>query len=201
MTRELDKATLKRLYIKEKKSIRDIAKISRCSPTKVMYRCIKYGIQRRPKNRKKILISKSVLHTLYVKESKSVKEIADILSLGSRIIRNRCREYGIALRGQRIKEITKSLLQELYINEGKTTREIAKKLGCASDVVRRRCHEFGIPLRNPGTEKVQINELILKKLYAKEGKSIAEIAKIFSCSYGVICNRVKLLGLKKREGR
>ena len=202
MIRELDKATLQRLYLKEKKSVRDIAKISRCSPTKVRYRCIKYGIKLRVSTwNRRINLKKSDLVKLYVKEGKSPKEVAEILSCSSMTVIKRCKEYGIPLRSQKIEGITKPLLHKLYIKEGKTTREIAKKLGCSSNLVRISCHEFGIPLRNPGPKKIQINELVLKKLFVKEGKSIAEIAKTFSCSYGIILHRIKRLGLKKREGR
>jgi DNA-binding Lrp family transcriptional regulator len=47
MKKELDKETLTRLYIKEKRSLRAIAKIYGLSPSTVRYRSIKYGIKLR----------------------------------------------------------------------------------------------------------------------------------------------------------
>ena len=202
MIKDLDKETLKGLYLKEKRSIRDIAQVSRCSPTQVRYRCIKYGIQLRSNTwNKKINIKKSVLMRLYVKENKSFKEVADILSCSRTTVLKRSKEHDISLRSHRVEGLTKSLLQKLHVKEGKTTRDIAKIMGCSGDVIRRRCKKFGIPLRNPGTKKLEIDESRLRRLYLKEGKCMYEIAEIFKCSTGAISKRIKKLGFKKKEGR
>jgi DNA-binding CsgD family transcriptional regulator len=138
---------------------------------------------------------------LYVKENKSLREVAKILSCSSATVVKRCKEHGIPLRDQKIEGITKPLLQKLYVKEGKTTRDIAKIMGCSANPIRVKCKAFGIPLRNPGTKRVQIDKSTLRKLYVKEGKYMHEIAKIFNCSTSLIFQRVKRLGLKKREGR
>ena len=134
---------------------------------------------------------------LYVKEGKSSKEIAEILSCSSATVIKRCKEYGIPLRGQKIEGITRPLLHKLYIKEGKTTREIANQLKCSREVVRKKCLEFGIPLRNPGSKRKEIDEATLRRLYVKEGRNLAEVARIVGCSYSVIQKRVALLGLNK----
>jgi DNA-binding CsgD family transcriptional regulator len=201
MEKELDKKTLRRLYITEKRSIRDIAKMYGCSYFAIRYRCIKYGIKLRPVSSWRIRIDKSVLKRLYAKDNKSSKEIADILSCSSATILKRFKEYSIPLRNQRIKGITKPLLKKFYLKEGKTIREIAEIMGCSGEVIRKRCKQFDIPLRNPGTKKIHMNESTLRKLYVKEGNNLTEIAKILNCSTSVIFQRVKRLGLKKREGR
>jgi hypothetical protein len=85
----------------------------------------------------------------------------------------------------------------LYIKEVKTTPEIVATLKCSREVVRKKCIEFGIPLRNPGSKRKKINETTLRKLYVKEGKNLAEVARIVVCSYSVIQKRVVLLGLNK----
>ena len=201
MIKDLDKKTLKRLYLKEKRSIREIAQMSRCSPTQVRYRCIKYGIKLRPNTwNRKINIKKSVLMRLYVKENKSIAEVAEILSCSRTTLLKRCKEYDIPLRSQTLEGLTKLLLQKLYIKEGKTTRDIAKIMGCSGDVIRRRCKKFGIALRNPGTKKLEIDESRLRRLYLKEGKCMYEIAEIFKCSTGVISKRIRRLGIKKMKG-
>jgi len=201
MIKDLDKAMLKRLYLKEKRSTREIAQMSGCSPTKVRYRCIKYGIELRPNTwHRKINIKKSVLMGLYVKENKSLKEVAEILSCSSAIVVKRCKEHGIPLRSQYLKGLTKPLLQKLYVKEGKTTREIADMVGCSGNLIRLKCKKFGVPLRNPGNKKVQIDESTLRRLYLKEQKCMYEIAKILNCSTSFISKRIRRLGLKKREG-
>jgi DNA-binding CsgD family transcriptional regulator len=199
MTEILNKKTLKRLYEKEKRSLRNIAKILGCSNSSVRYRSIKYGIKLR--SNKKIDLNKSVLQRLYVKEGKSSKEVAEVLSCSYGTVLNRCKEYGIPAKSKRIKGLSKALLHKLYVKEGKTTREIAKILGCSFEPVRKRCKQLGIPLRNPGGKILDINELALGRLYIKEDKSIPEIAKILDCSVGPIYKRVKQFGLKKQSGK
>ena len=198
MVKTLDKATLQRLYLKEKRAIRDIAQITGWSPSGVRYRCIKNGIQLRVNTwNRRINLKKSDLMRLYVKEGKSSKEIAEILSCSSKIVTKRCKEYGIPLRGQKIEGITRPLLHKLYIKESKTTLEIAAILKCSREVVRKKCLELGIPLRNPGSKRKEINEATLRRLYVKEGKNLAEVASIVGCSYSSIQKRVVLLGLNK----
>ncbi len=159
MVKVLDKETLTRLYLKEKRSIRDIAQMAACSPTKVRYRCIKYGIELRANTwNRKINIKKSVLMQRYVKENKSLRKVAEILSCSSETVIKRCKEHDIPLRSQRVEGLTKPLLQQFYLKEGKTTREIAKDVGCSANLIRLKCKKFGIPLRNPGTKKIEIDE-------------------------------------------
>ena len=201
MRQELNKETLTKLYLQEKRAIRDIAVMSGWSPSAVRYKCIKYGIKlRRNTWNKKINIKKSVLQKLYVKEKRSSTEIADILSCNPATVLQRCREHKIPRRGKRIKGITKKLLQKLYVWEGRTTREIGRLLGCTAGPVLQRCKEFGIPMRNRGTVRIEINNRMLRRLYLKQGKNKEEIAKIFNCSAGLVYKRIMQLGMKK-EGR
>lgn len=202
MKKELDKQTLTRLYVKEKLSLRAIAKMYGLSYFCIRYRSIKYGIQARPRAwGRKIRLDKSMLQRLYVKESKSANEVAEILSCSSSTVLKRCIEYGIPLKGRKIEGITKEQLQELYVEEGKTTKEIGKIFSCSGNAIRRRCKQLGVPLRNPGTKKCEIDIANLRRLYVKEKKSNLEIAKIFNCSPSVISNRLKQSGLKKKKRR
>jgi transposase len=172
MIKALDRNTLKRLYLKEKRSLHEIARMFGCSYFCVHYRSMKYGIKLRPKT-------------------------ADMLSCSNATVLKRCREYGIPLKGQRVEGITKAQLKKLYVKEGKTIRAIAKDIGCSGELIRRRCKQFGISLRNPGTKKLQIDEFTLRRLYVKEGMSMTSIAERFACSVSSIYQRIKLFGLKK----
>jgi DNA-binding Lrp family transcriptional regulator len=198
MVKDLDRETLKRLYVKEKRSTRAIAHMAGCSPTKVRYRCIKYGIKLRANTwNRKIHLKKSVLMRLYVTEKKSLRKVAEMLSCSSETVIKRCKEQGIPLRSQRIEGLTKSLLRQCYLKEGKTTREIAKDMGCSANLIRIKCKKFGIPLRNPGTKKIEIDEPRLRKLYLTQGKCMHEIAELLNCSPGVISRRIKKLDIKR----
>ena len=195
--RELDKETLSRLYLKEKWSLRAIAKMYDVSYFCVQYRCKQYGIRTRPKTSKRIHIDKAILQRLCSKEGKSSKEIAELLSCSFVTVRERCKEYGIPLRGQQLKRITKHQLQQLYVSERKSTRAVAKVLGCSSETVRSRCKQFGIPLRKPARDGLKIDRETLKRLYLIEDRNMTQIAAICRCSVATISNRLKKLGLTK----
>ena len=201
MWQELDKDTLSRLYLKEKKSIRAIAKITGCSYSSVVRRCRKYGIILRTSRHEKIKIDRAVLRKLYVEERKTVDEIAAILSCNPNTILRRLNEYKIPVRRNRREGLTKQLIQKLYLKDGKSTREISRVLGCSRSAVLRRCREYGIPLRNHNSYRVVVDEETLRRLYLTEDRSIAEIAKIVGCCYRTIYNRVKKRGLDKQKKR
>lgn len=95
-------------------------------------------------------INRDILEDLYIKGNKSTHEIARILGCSSETIANRCREYGIKLKGhgKRKEKIDKATIERLYVSEGKTLTGIAKILGCSYSRIRRYCLEYGIQLRN-----------------------------------------------------
>lgn len=202
MIKGLDRDTLKRLYLNEKRSLHEIARMFDCSYFCVHYRSIKYGIRLRPKTwRRKIHLDKTELKRLCVNEGQSSKKVAEIMSCSHATVLKRCKEYGIPLKGQRVEGITKAQLKKMYVTEGKTIREIAKVIGCSGELIRRRCKEFGIPLRNPGTKKLEIDAFTLRRLYLKEGMSMTAIAQGFGCSVSSIYQRIMHLGLKKTPER
>lgn len=193
----LDKETLSRLYVKEKMSLRAIARMYGVSYFCVQYRCRQYGIQTRPRTSKRIHLDKAILQRLCVKEGKSSKDVAALLSCSSVTVRERCKEFGVPLKGQQLARITKEQLQKLYVTQGKSTREVAKVLGCSPETVRMRCKQFGIPMRKPSRNGLKLDKSILKKLYLEENKSMTDIATICGCSIATISNKLKEFGLTK----
>jgi len=127
----------------------------------------------------------------------STEMAAKQLSCSPATLRKKCKEYGIHLKRQRIRGISKILLEKLYVTEGKSTREVAKELGCSYETIRKRCRQYGIPARNSGTKKIQIDQITLRSLYVKKGRSVSEIAKMFGCSAGTIYQKIKNMKLKK----
>ena len=75
----LTKSLLQKLYAREGKTVREIAKIIGCSREPVRLKCREFGVPlRRPGNRELKEINKEALRELYVKERKTVTEIAKI---------------------------------------------------------------------------------------------------------------------------
>ena len=158
MKKRFNKETLERLYLKEKKTTREIAKMFSCSYNTVNYWCRKYGIKLRSQTCLRVHLDKSTLERLYVKERKTQTEVAGILSCSYVTVRKGCKEYGIPLREKRIKGITKALLEKLYVQEDKSSREVAKILDCSCKTVLYRCRQYGIPLKKPGRQCIRKNE-------------------------------------------
>jgi len=195
----LNKETLERLYVKEGKSIYIIAKMFGCTSMTVWTRCKKYGIKTRPKGKRIVKIKKSVLQRLYVREGKSIDEIARMFSVHPYTVRMKCNQYGIEIKDHRIIEgLTKSLLQKMYVEEGKSTREIAKTIGCSREPVRLKCKQFGIPLRPFTKKSIEIDKPTLYRLYIEEKKTVTEVASIFNCSIPTILRKARKYDIKLR---
>lgn len=158
MKQKFAKEILERLYLKEKKTTREIGKMFGCSYNTVNYWCRKYGINLRRQTCQRVHLDKSTLERLCAKEERPLKEVAEILSCDYVTVRKRCKEYGITLKGRRVKGITKALLQKLYVQEGKSSHEVAKILGCWSTTVLYRCKQYGIPLKKPGRQREKNTE-------------------------------------------
>ena len=144
MIEELNKKTLKRLYVKEGKSLATIAKMFACSPKTIQNRCRKYEIKLR--GHKKIKgLTKVLLKKLYIKEGKTTREIAQIIGCSREVIRCSCKQYGIPLRnpGSKKIEINKSTLRRLYIKEGKNFAKIAEIFDCAVGTISKKFKQFG----------------------------------------------------------
>jgi len=201
MVEELNKETLTRLYIKEKRPLRDIAEMFGRSYTLVRHKCIQYRIKLRPKNYKIIECKKSVLLRLYVQEDKPPRKIAQMFSCTPATIRNRFRQYGIPLKDTKVKGLNKAQLQKLYVNEGKSIHEIAKIIGCSHETVRKRCMQHGIKLRPIGNRIMGVDKSAIERLYVKEGKSLSKIAEMFSCSPPTVRSRCREYGIKTKVGR
>ena len=198
MKEGLNKETLRRLYIKEKKSTAKIAKMFDCTPMTVWMRCKKYGIKLRTRDHKNIEgLSKSLLQKLYVKEGKSTYEIGIILGCSYETVRVRCKNYGILLRpNKKSVDIDRPTLHRLYIEEGKTVIEVASIFNCSSATISKRARKFGIELRKPWKKSVDIDESTLRRLHIQEGKTFTEIAKIFNCAVTTISDKAEKYGVK-----
>jgi transposase len=201
MIKGLNKERLKRLYIKEGKSTRAIAKMFGCSSYAVRHRCKKYGISLSPSQSGKLEgLNIEVLNRLYVTEKKSTHTIAKMFGCSASAVNYRCRRYGIKLRpnGGGFEWLDKEVLKRLYVKEGKSVNKIAKMLSCSYGTVFKRCEEYRIPLR--GKKKIKgLTKALLQKLYVEEGKTLCGIAKIMGCSDEAVRYGCKKFGIPLRN--
>ena len=92
----MTKPVLQKLYVKEGKTVREIAKIIGCSREPVRLKCKQFGVPlRRPGNRELEEINEQALRRLYVKERKTVTEIAKIFGCVVSTISQRVKRFGL----------------------------------------------------------------------------------------------------------
>lgn len=170
----------------------------------------KRGYKKKPlteeqkKNLIKILIEKTKLENLYIKQRKTAQEIAKIFKCSKATILRRLKKYNIRMRSQpeailgKYKIIiSKEKLEELYLKKRKALYQVASISKCSMGTVIRRLKEFNIPLRNreEAQTKIFIPKEKLKKLYVDEQKSCPKIAQIFGCSSASIQYKLKKFGI------
>jgi transposase len=201
MIEGMNQKALKRLYVKETKSIYTIAAMFNCSPSTVRYWCRKYGISLRPSQKGKLKgLKKATVKRLYVKEELSIHKIAKMLDCSPSSILYRCKKYGIKLRPRMkvIKGLSRSTLHRLYVKEEKSINKIAEKFECSHSLIESRCRQYGIQLRSPKRIK-GLTKSLLQKLYVREGKTVREIAKIIGCSREPVRLKCREFGVPLRR--
>lgn len=127
----LDENEIKRLYVEEKKMIKEIAEIMNCDRNVITRRLQKLGLKegksyKSPKEKiDKLADKKELIKTLYI-EGKTCKEIGKIINLSEKTVGYHLRNLGIEKRSQ--KKINQEDFERLW-NEGKSDLEIAEFFG------------------------------------------------------------------------
>jgi transposase len=99
----------------------------------------------------------SIMAELYTAERLSSRQIATVLGMPDRTVRDRLRRYGIAprTRGGWNREdrrtVPAAILEDLYSRLGMTADEVGQQLGTSRHIVLRSAHALGIPVRSGGT--------------------------------------------------
>ena len=104
----LDEITLRRLYLEEQRSIRDIARLAKV-PTRTVYDAlIRYRIPRRPAGfhspratPANASLDEITLRRLYLDEERSIRDIATLHHISTRVVYDAMSRYRIPRRGQR----------------------------------------------------------------------------------------------------
>lgn len=116
-----------------------------------------------------------MLEELYLRRRLTSTQIARLVGMPERRIRERLREFGIPVRtrGQCNREDRTTLegeaLAEMYVGEQMSADKVAEALGVSRMVVLRNAHELGLPVRvsgpsRDGTTAPQIE--LVEALYA-----------------------------------
>ena len=95
MIDQLNRETFNKLYVKEGKSLDEIAEMISCSPYTVKNWFKQYGISLRKSRRRKIDIDEAMLYRLCFEEGKSMTEIAKIFDCAIGTISRRAKRLGL----------------------------------------------------------------------------------------------------------
>ena len=134
----LDENEIKRLYVEEKKMIKEIAEIMNCDRNVITRRLQKLGLKegksyKQPKEKvDKLADKKELMKTLYL-EGKTCKEIGEIVNLSEKTVGYHLKNLGIEKRSQ--KKINQEDFERLW-NEGKSDLEMAKFFGVKEITIR-----------------------------------------------------------------
>ena len=134
----IDENEIKRLYVEEKKMIKEIAEIMNCDRNVITRRLQKLGLKegksyKKPKEKvDKLADKKELMKTLYL-EGKTYKEIGEIVNLSEKTVGYHLRNLGVEVRSQ--KKINQEDFEKLW-NEGKSDLEIAEFFGVEEITIR-----------------------------------------------------------------
>ncbi|MGH3280746.1 MAG: hypothetical protein ACRDNW_16635, partial [Trebonia sp.] len=99
----------------------------------------------------------ALMRALYVDARLDSREIAPLLDMPDRTVRERLRRYGIKARTRggynREDRVTvpAEAIQALYVELGMTAAEVGQRLGVSRNAVLRTAHSLGVPVRSGGT--------------------------------------------------
>jgi len=190
----LDLKKIKELYVNQKKSVLEIAKILNVSHSLIHRRLESLGIKRS----KKIGLDMNKIKNLYVSKRNTTKEIAKIMGVNHGTISKRLKEMNIKIRNHSEAislNLDNNKIKELY-NKGLSTIKIGKILGVCPITITKRLRKIGIKIRE---KKLSLDKRKIIDLYIDKKKSIKEIAKILKVSEGPINRILKESKIKIRK--
>lgn len=136
MKLNLDNNEIKRLYVEEKKLIREIAEIMHCGKTTIQSRLKEMGVEttkkRSGRGEDKLSDYKEQIKQLYL-EGKSSNEIGKILGKSGKTISHHLHQMGVEIRST--KKIDQEEFEKLW-KEGKSDKEIAEYFGVSALTVK-----------------------------------------------------------------
>lgn len=129
MKLNLDNNEIKRLYVEEKKLIKEIAEIMHCGKTTIQSRLKEMGVEttkkRSGRGKDKLSDYKEQIKQLYL-EGKSSNEIGKILGKSGKTISHHLHQMGVEIRST--KKIDQEEFEKLW-KDGKSDEEIAEYFG------------------------------------------------------------------------
>ncbi len=194
----IPKSLLLHLYLDEKHTTLEIAKILNCSQDTICRRLKSYDIPRRDR---KVPINNQELIKLYTEEKLSIKKIAMRFGCSHTTISNRLRELGVkrAVLAPARLCINDSTIIKAY-KSGNSATFIARELGVSRWVILEKLRAHGIPIRQ-SFKKKYINNREIQHLYMIQNFSTTELGEIYGVKPCTVAARLREAGIKLRGNR
>ena len=216
---------LRKWYIDEKMSSKEIAEIVGVHYASVVNWLKKANIERRTASEAKILsntkretckwkkeISDDELYTVYVDKEMSTNEIGKFLSVNGSTVLSWLKDAGIPIRNQYEaklaqyrKEIERPSTEQLrrwYVEEKMNTYEIGELVGVSYNLINKWLRKANIPIRDyyesRGYSFEKPSKERLRKWYLEERKSTREIAKNVGVDSNSVLQWLKDANIKRR---
>lgn len=195
-----DPVVLRRLYVQEHRTERDIAQLLGISRAHVADALAAAGIERR-RSAKPCPVGARTLARLYRAPGASAGSLARHFGVASATILRWLAEVGLLAADPAIDH---GLLRKLYVERRRTVEEVAQKLQVSRARVQRELAVAGIPARSnharrPRGNRARLTDARLRRLYVNEQRGVLEIAELFGVSTEYLSKRLRELGLIKRS--
>jgi predicted HTH domain antitoxin len=194
--KDITKKILLDLYVNQKYSQVECAKILKCNNHTIRKKLIKYNIDI-DKNRQSFRrISKLILIELYIDKKFSLEKIGKMFNCSSNLIKRELRRHKIYIRNHSESKkfveskivIKKDKLYDLYIIKQYTLKKCGEIFGCCGHTIKDRLKKYGISIRNKKennklrmkNSNVQIDKVV--DLYINKKYTMNKCSKILKCS-------------------
>ena len=139
---------LYKLYVTDGLLMREIGERVGCSQSTISIEIIRHGIKERhrPNARRTQPFTRDQLHSLYIDQRLSARQIAELLGGHEANVRYWLKKYGIPLRvgGNTLRDFDERPMRKLYLTKKMPIRLIAEKLGVPVSFVYNRLKRSGI---------------------------------------------------------
>lgn len=193
-------AVLRRLYVEERRTERDIARLLGISRAHVADALAGAGIGRR-RSAKPCPVDTRTLARLYRAPGANVGALARRFQVSDATVQRWLADAGLLVADPAIDH---ELLRQLYVERHRTVEEIARKFQVSRARVQRELAVAAIPARSnhaqrPRANRAKLTDTRLRRLYVKEQQSVLEVADLFGVSSEYVSKRLRELGLIKRS--
>lgn len=139
--RQFDVELLKRLYIKERFTIKELAAFFKCHPIYMAIRLGEYGIKKAPDGLFESDIEE--MKKLYLEDGWTSKRISEHFGCSHKTVRQFFWIYGIKKGVCEEIEVDKDLLKKLYVEDKMLLKDIAKIMGHKANILGIKAKKFG----------------------------------------------------------